>query len=494
MKWHRSIRVRFTAWYLVVLAALLVALAVGLHAFLSFTLQRSQDLALERRAAGMANSREIQVALDQGVIAGGLGEIVALFRPQDGGYDVISSRNVEQDLNPDWIDAALQGDAGFYTIRTLDGTLLRYYISRLLPPAQGGPLNAGPNRSRASVGASGTASSALPEPIVIVVGQPMDRTVAALAALKNTLWIAIPLTLLLSAGGGLFLIRRALKPIDRMIATAHGIEESDLSGRVAVTSDDELGRLAQTLNAMLGRLESAFRRQRQFTDDASHELRSPLSVIEAEATLALRKPRDPETYRGSLLVIAEESASMSHMIDQLLTLARGDANRDAGAREPVDLSELTSDTTATMSPLAEEKGVQLVVESSRVEKGAPIVIGDRSQLRRVLTNLVDNAVQHTDDGGTVTISAARRDGTIEWTVSDTGCGIPQEHLDRVFDRFYRVDATRGRNSGGSGLGLSICRQIIEAHGGTIEVVSDIDEGTTFTIRLPAAGSPGTVVP
>ena len=482
----RSIRARFTGWYLLILAVLLVGLAVSVHSFLSLTLQRTQDDALRKRAEQLAGARETRQALNEGVVDEGLGELIAFFRQEGDGFQVTSARLVENDVDLEWIDQALAGAPGFYTTQRGDGTQLRFYVSRLLPPPIPPPSDDAQERLAMPPipDENGAAPIDSGAPVVIVVGQPMDRTVAALAELRRLLLIAIPLTLILSAGGGLFLVRRTLRPIDRMIETTRGIEETDLSSRVAYGSDDELGRLARTLNAMLGRLERSFHRQRQFTDDASHELRSPLSVIEAEATLALRRERDAIEYRDSLSVIAEEAGTMNRLIDQLLALARGDAGEDALIPQPVRLPDLISETVAAMLPLAEEKAIRLSAEIESLEAPKLRVMGDDIGLRRVLVNLLENAIRYTSENGEIVVAAGLQDDAIVWTVQDSGEGISKEHLAHVFERFYRADKTRSRRSGGSGLGLAICRQIIDAHKGTISVESELSIGTTFVVRLP----------
>ena len=486
MRGFRSIRLRFTVWYLAILAVLLSGLAVGLHAYLAYTLQRTQDDALVHRAAELSSTRETAIALQSGQVQEGLGEIVAFFQESGDGYRVISARPVEQDIDLAWIDAAFEGFFGHYTARTRDGTLLRYYVSRLLPPTERPALPEGaqaPPRPEQN-DRNDPQSAELPQPTIVVVGQPMDRSVAALAALRTTLWIAIPLTLLLSAGGGLFLVRRALIPVDRMIETTRGIEERALGERIPVSSDDELGRLARTLNAMLGRLERAFHRQREFTDDASHELRSPLSVIEAEATLALRRDRPAEEYRGSLELVAEEAGKMNHLIGQLLTLARGDAGEESTTWEPVSMAALAEDVIRAMRPLAEEKGVRLQLGTQVNSATEPRCTGDVTQLKRVLANLIENAIRHTEENDDIAVLATLEASTAVWEVRDTGFGIPEEHLPHIFERFYRADKARSRQSGGSGLGLAICKQIVERHGGRIDVESSVGEGTVFRIYLP----------
>ncbi len=483
MRALRSIRVRFTGWYLVILAVLLILLSIGLYFTISLALRRDIDAGLRHRSEQLAGTRGILQSAREGRFEEALGELVAFYARSDDGYEVVATREVEPLIDVAWVDAALRGTPRFETVTTEDGRIIRFHIALLRPPsgllappeAQGSQA---PEPPPLDVRPEGD----LPAPTVLVVGQPMDILFSALAALRTTLLIAVPLTLLVSAAGGLFLLRRALRPVDRMIETARSIEETDLAARIDVTSKDELGRLAETLNAMLERLEEAFRRQRQFTDDASHELRSPLSVIEAEASLALRRERSPDDYRDALSVVSDEASKMNRLINQLLTLARGDAGEDVVSFEPVDLAEVASETVAAMVPLAEEKGVCLDVAAP-----APCEIhGSRPDLIRLLTNLIDNAICHTPGDGSVDVSVRRADSTVELVVADTGTGIPAEHLPHVFERFYRADKARSREAGGSGLGLAICQQIVEAHGGTIEVESEEGRGTRFTVRMPSS--------
>ena len=488
MRAFRSLRVQFTGWYLLVLAVLLIALGSALYIYLSYTLQRSQDESLRVRAEQLAGSREVRTALNEGQVEEGLGELVAFFQEEGDGYRVIAARLVENDIDIAWIDAALNGRSGYYTVERGDGTFLRFYISRLLPPGVGGPPRDG--AGQAPLGDMRIDESVPTAPVVLVIGQPMDRTRDALAALRAVLLISIPLTLVLSAGGGAFLVRRALKPVDQLTEAAREIEEADLSRRVSVRSNDEIGRLACTFNAMLGRLERAFHRQRQFTDDASHELRSPLSVIEAEATMALRKERSADDYRDALGIIVDESATMKRLIDQLLTLARGDAGEEALDAAPIDMGHVAEETVYTMRPLAEEKGIAL--EHVSHVSGPLFVFGDETQLRRVLANLAENAIRHTDKGGEIRIDSRHEEHDIVWEIVDTGSGIAAEHLPHVFERFYRADKARSRASGGSGLGLAICQQIVTRHGGTITVASEEGVGTSFQVRLPAMDSSDTV--
>jgi len=492
MRLFRSIRARFTAWYLLVLAVLLVLMSAGLYFFVGRTLYGSVDDGLIHRASQLASMRDIPARIAEGRFEAALGEVLGFYVRAEEGFQITSTHVVEDVLEIEWIEEAFRGGQRFVTVTSSGGQDLRFYITRFLPrppvdvaasQTPGAPQGDLPLSRDAAAGElpdEAPETIEAPVPTVVVIAQPLDRIASALATLRATLLIAVPLTLLLSAGGGLFLVRRALQPVDRMIAAARDIEETDLSRRVSAQADDELGRLARTLNAMLDRLERAFRRQRQFTDDASHELRGPLSVIEAEATLALRREREAEDYREVIATIAEESRTMNRLIDQLLTLARSDAGEEPMDVEPLDLLELASETVGTLRPVADEKGVRLVCEGT----AAVAIEGDPIRLRRVIANLVENAIRHTPADGTVVVRTQAESTHAVIVVADTGSGIPEAHLPHVFERFYRVDRARSRSEGGSGLGLAICKAIVEAHQGRIDVESQEGEGARFTVHLP----------
>jgi heavy metal sensor kinase len=267
-----------------------------------------------------------------------------------------------------------------------------------------------------------------------------------------------------------------------MVQTADQITAARLDRRIDVRhSDDELGRLARTLNGMIARLERSFEEIRRFTADAAHELRTPIAVLRNEAEVALRMPREPERYRAVLEDQLEELERLSRLADRLLFLCRGDAGLLAIAREPVALRDVAEDVVEHMRVVAEAKGVTLDSEG-----GAPCLVrGDEDQLRRLLFNLVDNAIKFTPARGIVTVETTGRDAEARIIVADSGIGIPPEHLPHVFQRFYRVDPTGGPDMGGSGLGLAIARSIAEAHGGAIAIESTVGVGTRIILTLPA---------
>jgi heavy metal sensor kinase len=277
------------------------------------------------------------------------------------------------------------------------------------------------------------------------------------------------------------LARRALRPVDRMTETARRISAEHLTGRVDETGGgDELDRLAQTLNAMLGRLDAAFQEMRQFTADASHELQTPLTILKGEMEVALRSPRSPEEYQRILKSSLEEIDRIARLVEGLLLLARADAGVLRMDRRPLDLAQLVEEVYGQTRVLAEARSLNL-----RLGAVEPVSVqGDYAHLRRLLLNLVDNAVKYTPPGGHVTISVQPSGGWAAMRVEDTGMGIPPEDRERIFQRFHRSAEARSRGNGGAGLGLCIARSIAEAHGGRIEVESTTGRGSTFTVLLP----------
>ena len=284
---------------------------------------------------------------------------------------------------------------------------------------------------------------------------------------------------------GGWLAARALEPVDRMITEVREITDGrSLHRRVAVPmARDELGRLAETLNQMMTRLERSFAALRRFTADASHELKTPLTVVRAGVERAITRPGMPQEALAPLEETLQEVNRMTELLDALLTLARADEGRTDLHREPVDLREIIEEAGETGELLAEHAGVGIDIRLP----AQPLVIPvDRSRLRQLALNLIENAVKYTPRGGQVSVELAGDNGRAVFTVADTGIGIAPGDLPHVFDRFWRADSARTRTSerAGTGLGLAICKWIAEAHGGTIEVQSRPGRGTTFTVGLP----------
>jgi heavy metal sensor kinase len=319
-------------------------------------------------------------------------------------------------------------------------------------------------------------------PVVAQVAAPLAPIDHELAELLAVLLLAGPLALAGALGGGYLLARKALAPVDRMAAAADQITATRLDRRLVVPNpDDELGRLARTLNGMIARLERSFEEVRRFTADAAHELRTPLAVPRSAAEYSLRAPRDLEQYRRVQEDQLEEIDRLTCLVEGLLFLSRGDAGHGASAFQTVHLDQVIRDVADSLQSIAGKKGLMLAAG----DLTACDVRGDESQLRRLLFNVLDNAIKYTPPGGAVTIRSESRDGEVHVVVADTGVGIPAEHLPRVFDRFYRIDPARGDESEGSGLGLAIALAIVERHGGTIEIESSPGRGTCVSLRLPA---------
>jgi len=459
MSFIHSIKFRFTIWYLLVLAVLLIALSAGVYFYLSRSLYHNLDDSLELRSTQLRSIPAILESISQGEFQEELGEIVILYFYSGDQLVEVSPRGISIPSNES-ISQAIGGTSSFATVQTSEGERLRLLAVPINISIPGPPPGI--------------------QPAALVIAHSTKQIDQALAGLLRTLIIAVPLALALAAAGGIFLARRALKPVDKIAQTAREIGESDLSQRINVNTKDELGRLAATLNEMIGRLEKAFQRQKQFTSDASHELRTPLAVIEAESTLALQKERPSSDYQRSLEIISQESRQMSSLIDQLLTLARADAGKEQWNFTEVNLGKLISNLSADVEVLCKEKGLSLQLGKTK----DLVVKGDEAKLRELFMNLLDNAISYTPAPGTVSVSFRREEQMAVVAIMDTGIGIPAEEMPFIFERFYRVDKSRSRAEGGSGLGLAICRHIAETHGGKIEVESKVGAGSTFSVWLP----------
>jgi heavy metal sensor kinase len=278
--------------------------------------------------------------------------------------------------------------------------------------------------------------------------------------------------------GGWWIVSRSLRPVVAISSAAAKISAGDLSQRINVAeAESELGQLAAVLNSTFARLESAFAQQQQFTSDAAHELRTPVSVMLTQAQTALNRERTAPEYRETVETCQRAAQRMRRLIESLLALARLDAGQEQMKRLQFDFSKTISDCAELVKPMAEERAVKISTELSSLE-----ITGDSGRLAQVVTNLLTNAIQYNLPDGTVRVKLEPQDGLAVLTVSDTGAGISAEDLPRVFERFYRAD--KSRSTGGNGLGLAISKAVVEAHSGTIEVASEENVGTTFTVRLP----------
>ncbi|HEU0056855.1 MAG TPA: HAMP domain-containing sensor histidine kinase [Gaiella sp.] len=399
----------------------------------------------------------------------------------------------------------------FVQVRSLDGdTVVATFSGATLPgasvPAPKLPGTVKPpalNRSQEAVryftvgGAHGgpeyrvRASIAQADEAMLLVASSLRDVNSTLHRLLAIELVVTALVLAAIAGLGLWLVRLGLRPLDAIGETASAIAAGDLSRRVERAEErTEVGRLGLALNSMLARIESSFRAQeaserklRRFVADASHELRTPLSAVRAYSELYDRGAAErPDDLERSMQGISRESERMSVLVEDLLLLARLDDGRPL-EREPVELDEVVGEAVETAQAVDPERAIELHAEPATV-------LGDRVRLRQIVDNLLANVRAHTPAGTPASVSVRRKNGSAEIAVTDAGPGLDEEHLEHLFERFYRADASRSRASGGVGLGLAIVAAVAEAHGGTASASSRPGEGTTVAIALPLARDAG----
>jgi len=316
----------------------------------------------------------------------------------------------------------------------------------------------------------------------------LDQMTESLWKIRRIGMAILVLTPLVAVGVGGFLARRSLRPVRQIIATARSIGAHELRSRIPLSgSDDEMDQLATTLNGMLERIEEKVRQIQRFTADAAHELRTPLTALRGSAELALLRLRSPEELRQTIEESIVQYDRLQRIADDLLLLARIDACEAIFRKEPISLDTIVEDVCDLYAPIAEDKGLSLEVARSN----GVVVHGDGGRLRQVIGNLLDNAIKYTAAPGRVTMSVGQENGAAYFRVADTGIGIPEDDLPKVFDRFYRADSARSSSSSiGAGLGLSISRSIIEAHSGGIKIESAPRRGTVVTVSVPYRDSMG----
>ena len=318
----------------------------------------------------------------------------------------------------------------------------------------------------------------------ILAGCSLRSEVQALRRFGGWLVGAGLAVLAVGLGGAWWLTGRALRLVDEISTAAKRIAEGDLAERIPVAPadrDNELGRMAGVLNTTFARLDAAFARQRRFTADAAHELRTPIAVLVLETQSALARERDAAEYRATVEACLATSQQMRRFADSLLELARLDAGQEPLQRRQFDLTETTRACTGLVQPLADARSIRIFGKFDPA-----ITTGDAGHLGQVVTNLLTNAIHHNRDGGEVHIATSAENGFVQVTVMDNGHGIDPADLPHIFDRFYRADQARTGNQGRCGLGLAISRAIVDAHQGSLSVTSRPGEGSTFTLRLPVA--------
>lgn len=438
------LRWRLTLWYVFIMGLVLMAFSIFLYSMLARSWER------ERESLLMAQAQEIAAHLEK----------------EDGRW-VLEGASLEPGIY-----YALWGSSG-PVLGNLPPQLVQELAARGIP-------------DRVEVKAAGrdwrvsqTYTEEQGQRLAVLVACPQGEIKARLRGFLFLLGLAVPGTLFVAAGGGLFLARRALEPIERISARARFLSATDLSQRLGLPhGKDEVGRLVATLDGMLERLEEAFERQRQFTADASHELRTPLALIRSRAEEALARNPSPEEYREVLQSIVLYSERMGEILAKLLFLARLDS-RGKVEGEVLSLRELLEGVAEEYQEKAQARGLVLLTDF----RDEALVWGDQTCLVQLFVNLLDNAVKYTEQGH-IKVGLEREGNWAVVRVEDTGPDIPPQHLPRIFERFYRVDKARDRERGGAGLGLAIAATIARAHGGTIQALSSLGQGSTFIVKLP----------
>jgi heavy metal sensor kinase len=318
---------------------------------------------------------------------------------------------------------------------------------------------------------------------LVEVGAPTAPLQAMLDRLVFQLLVGLPLVLIAAAGGGYYLIHRALAPVEQIARKAEQITQHNLSERLPVArTGDELERLSVSLNHMIARLENAFLNAQRFGADASHELRTPLTILRGELERVVQDKSLGTDLRDSIGSILEEVERLAGMVEGLFAISRLEAGEAQAEWVQIDLGKLTASTADQMSLLAEDKEISISCET---DETVPVA-GDRARLKQVVVNLLDNAIKYTPEKGAVNLRVATVDGHATLEVIDNGIGIPSDALPHIFERFFRVDKVRSRDRGGAGLGLAIVKSICVAHGAEIQVESTLGKGSRFRIEFPLA--------
>jgi heavy metal sensor kinase len=421
-----TVRARLTLWYAGVLALIVCVFSAGILVFVRARLERALDEQIDRDLATVENVYREET--------GDLGELdhrmgVALFEVMEGATVIYRT--------PRWPPSG----AMRYRVRTIADASHRVSVAR----------DEGPLRDTLTI-------------LVVILG------------------IGVPASIALAIGGGYFLAGRVLAPVGAMAATARKITAEHLTARLPVENPrDEFGRLAAVFNDTLGRLHEAFEQLRRFTADASHELRTPLTAMRSVGEVALQQPLNATGYREVIGSMLEEVDRLTRLVENLLTLTRAESGRIPLARDMVDLGEVVAGVSEHLRVLAEDKEQRLDLDPvTHVNAEC-----DPAVLRLGLINLLHNAIKYTPSKGAIQVAVrARSSDEVAIEVKDTGPGIPAVHRQRIFERFYRVDAGRSTDIGGIGLGLAIARWAVEANGGRIEVESEEGQGSLFRIVLP----------
>jgi heavy metal sensor kinase len=463
----RSLRLQLAAWYLAFFSLLFVLFGIFLYGVLAKALEKRLDETLSSQANTAANLFQDELGEMKGDVPKAAAEAVSEMRLGgstvaifEGGHMLAASSPVP----PPGFDAAV-AQATSHAEPDL-----------VLPLPHFGRSGA-----RAAVHRM-IAEGAPPGPVYLILSvEPLDSIADSLQVVRRVLFFGMPFLLALAGIGGYWLTTRGLAPLAWMAEQSRKITGSNLETRLEIgNAADELTVLAASFNELLSRLDQSFEGMRRFVADASHELRTPISVIRGEADVALSHDRAAAEYKESLAIILDESRRLSRLVDDLLNLARADAGHVRLQPQDFYFNDLLAECCRSVQSLAGARKIQLEWRSA----GDVPFRGDEELLRRLVVNLLDNAIRYTPPGGKVSALLEAHGPDVRIRVADTGMGISPDAAPHVFERFYRADKARSRADGGFGLGLAIVKWIAESHNGAVELTSQPESGSVFTVTLP----------
>lgn len=482
MKGFASIRWRLQIWHGLILVLVLAGFGITAWELVRANELRRIDADLsERRSAILASLRR---AREDGPPPRGLPPLRGSTdgegsRPRDRGeFPPPPPRDFRLGGRDVGLFEGSDRNAYYYALWVRDGTELAR--SAAAPPGLTRPDPAAATNTIRMIGTRRELFEYTRPGECVLVGLDIAPQMAGLRRFAWPLLLAGGAILALGVAGGGWLLNRALRPIAQISSTATKIAVGDLSQRIPIAeTEDELGELAGVLNSTFARLETSFAQQARFTADASHELRTPVTVLLSQIQTTLARERTATEYRDSLEACQRTAQRMRRLMESLLELARFDAGQEPLKRAPLNLAQVAEESLELIQPLAADRGLKLGTDLSTAR-----CEGDASRLGQVITNLLTNAVQYNRSGGEIRVTTGTDQESAMLRVQDTGVGMAPADCERVFERFFRVDAARTTGAGRTGLGLAIVKAIVEAHGGTVSVSSVPGEGTVFTVRLP----------
>jgi len=482
----RSIRFKIVLWHLLILSLALFTFGLVLYHNLYLKISDDTDDILRSRAKGIEQSIDTYWEAERLDIAAGNSKI-RLIKEDNINFIRIARRWVGEKINdPDLINIIVRiYDAHGSPIASSKNIPIEHLNSRIFNDVKKGADHF--ENSFIVVNEIPALFRTITTPVmenkrlsyIVQVASPLAQLHTVLRNLRFSLLFLLPLTVILTALSGVFLVQMTLKPVDQMIETIHQITAENLKLRLKIPgTKDEIESLAKTFNEMITRLDEAFTTQRQFMEDISHELKTPLSILKGELEVTLKKIRSAQEYETALHSSLEEVNHLVGIVENLLTLARFDAKTTTPQVQLLDLNLLIKDAVEAIQVLAVQKSIAIQFNNAHTVD----IYADKNQLKRLVLNILDNAIKYTPSGGKITIDLRRQKNSADIEITDTGIGIPESELPHIFDRFYRVD--KSRSSIGFGLGLSIAQSIAMAHGGKIYAKANLPQGTIFIISLP----------